>query len=178
MVEYIGGVTAYDSVYPSALLRITFQKAHWWHTAEQFADASLKVYQNLGPVAHLSPAKPFPLAGGATTWTMDARNFTDRTLADVVRALSAACNVGGIDYVEVASVQVLNTEAVHKSNTDTGAAERAMSSASATATAANNPGVSLGKAADSVTGIFGQLRTVVIVIAIILVLAFVLTRKS
>lgn len=180
-MEFIGA-TPYDSVYPGALLRITFQKAHWWHSADQFAEASQDVYNNLSMVANVYPAQPFPLAGGKTTWTIDARNQQDRDMATIARAITEVCNVSGLDFVDPASVAVLSADAVRKSTGLAGAAERNAASAAATATAASNPGVAIGagiqKIPDAAKDIFAQLKGVLLVVAVILVLALILTRKS
>lgn len=181
MTDFVG-VTEYDSVYPTALLRITFQKAHWWHTAAQFAEASQDVYENLSPTASLYPAQPFPLAGEKTTWTIDARNQKDRTMGQIARDIAATCDVIGTDFVEVASIAVLSVDQVRKSTGLAGAAERNAASAGATATAASNPGAAIGAGIDKIPeatkNLFDELKTILFIVVVIAVLALLLMRKS
>lgn len=181
----IVGATAYDALWPSALLRVTFDKAHWWHTADEFAEASRTVYDQLGKVANLYPATPFPLVTDATSWTVDVRTPgngglgpTDRTVAQVLQALALACNVRGVDFVEVSRIQVLNANQVKQSNNTSGAQQRAAADADAASNAASNPLDAISNAIDKAKQSLGEVGKFVLLALVALIIILMLVRKK
>lgn len=179
----IVGATAQDSLYPGALLRLTFGKAYFFHTSDQFANESRVVYDNLSDVAHLYPQQGFPLADQAITWTVDARtqsltNGAPRTVAEVSQAIRAACDRVGVDVVELETIEVLTTDKVKTSTAATGATQRAGADTAGAASASQNPGAAVTDAAKK---FFDQLSTagkwITGGIVVLIIVWFLLNRK-
>lgn len=184
-VPEIVGATAYDALWPSALLRVTFDKAHWWHTADEFAEASKTVYNQLSTVANLYPATKFPLVTDARAWTIDVRTpgngglgRTDRTVAEILQAIALACNVRGVDFVEVSRIQVLSQNAVKQSNNTEGAQQRAAADANAAANAASNPLDALNKAANDAKKALGEVGKFALLAILGVIIVLVLMQRK
>lgn len=173
-MNLLGGITAYDTLFPGALIRVSFQKAHFWHPNDAFQSASQDVFNRLPSVAHVFPAQRFPLAADGLAWTVDVRTQTERTVSELSQALAQACNIPGtVDVVELASMEVLTLEKIKGSNTATGARERANATDTATATAADNP-LDAAKNALNKLGSVGK-WAVLALLAVVVIL--VLVRK-
>jgi hypothetical protein len=179
------GMTAYDTLFPGAVVRVTFQKAHFWHPADVFLSESRKVYDRISSVANVyilgsgANRTAFPLGPDGTTWTVDVRTQRERSASDLARALADACNiVGTVDVVELATMEILSQEKVKGANTATGARERANASDAATATAADNPISAATSAAKNAIGALGSLGKWVVIAVVAIAIVLVLTRKK
>jgi hypothetical protein len=173
------GMTAYDTIFPGALIRVTFQKAHFWHPASVFATESRKVYNRLSSIAHVYPAQPFPVAGDAVTWTIDVRTQQERQVSEIARTLNDACDISGtVNVVEVARMEILSQEKVKGSNTAVGARERANEADAATATAASNPLDAATTAAKGAFNALGNVGKYAVLALVALAIILVLTRRK
>lgn len=174
-MNLLGGVTAYDTLFPGALVRVTFQKAHIWHPADEFMRESQNVYNRLSSVAHVYPAQRFPLLTDANAWSVDVRTQTERSVSELSRALSDACDIPGlVDVVEVGSMEVLTLEKIKGSNTSAGARERANAADQAGANAASNP----LDAAKNALNSLGAVGKWVVLGLLALAVVLIVTRKQ